>query len=190
MSTEINATTLNDQIELEFYNRGNYYFYGEVDADTVKNVVQWIINENAAPKSKQYLSLYINSWGGSLNDAFALIDIMKMSRIPIRTIGLGNLMSAAFMIFISGEKGNRVLTKNTSILCHQFSSFSEGKEHELMASMKEFRLVKQRMTDHIAEMCDLDERFIKKRLLPANDVWLAAEEAVEIKVADRIIEKF
>lgn len=179
---------LGNRIEHDFYNNGNYYFYGEVDTDTVKPVIQWIINENNLKEPKERLNLYINSYGGSVNDAFALIDIMNLSKIPIRTIGTGNLMSAALMIFISGVKGQRALTKNTSILCHQFSSSSEGKEHELLAAIKEFKLVKKRMIDHIHDMCDLEYSLIKKKLLPANDVWLGADEALEIGIADCILE--
>ena len=41
-------------------------------------------------------------------------------------------------IFMSGQKGHRTLTPNTSILSHQWAWGSAGKEHELFATIKEF----------------------------------------------------
>ena len=76
----------------------------------------------------------------SVPSCFALIDIMKGSRIPIHTVGLGVIASCGLLLFITGEKGKRTLTPNTSILSHQYSWGSYGKEHELFAQVKEFEL--------------------------------------------------
>ena len=80
--------------------------------------------------------------------AFALIDVMMSSRIPVKTVGLGTIASAGLLIFISGTHGRRVLTPNTSILSHQFSWYNEGKAHELFATMREFELTQARMIAH------------------------------------------
>ena len=44
--------------------------------------------KNLTSKKKR-LTLFINSPGGNLYDAFALIDIMRASRLPIDTVGIG-----------------------------------------------------------------------------------------------------
>ena len=91
------------------------------------------------------LTLYINSTGGSLNDSFALIDMMRNSKCPIRTVGIGSICSAAFMIFSSGSKGQRYIAKNTSIMCHQYSDDIEGKHHDIKSRFKEIELTNTRM---------------------------------------------
>ena len=118
--------------------------------------------------------------------AFALIDIMQGSKIPIHTLGLGQISSAGLLIFMAGTKGFRTLTPNTSILSHQFSWGSDGKAHELFATMKEFTLTQKRMIDHYKRTTQLSEEEIKTVLLPAHDVWLSAEEALALNICDSI----
>lgn len=175
--------TVWDDIDWIIHNSGSYYLTGDIDEHSITPVIKWILAENIAQRHKQ-LNLFINSCGGDLYQAFGLIDIMKSSKIPVATNGVGSLMSAAFLIFMSGVKGKRLITKNTSIMSHQFSTFYEGKEHDVKASEKETRYIKQRMLDVMKESCSMDERMIKRKLLPPSDVWLSADECVELGVAD------
>ena len=128
----------------------------------------------------------ICSEGGSVEDAFALIDVMKSSAIPIKTVGLGCIASSGLMIFLAGAKGRRFLTPNTSIMSHQYSHFSDGKHHELFAITKEFGLIQRRMLQHYRESTGLDEATIMTKLLPASDIYLSAEEALELHICDAI----
>lgn len=182
------AATVSDQIDWILNDTGIFYLTGDIDDLVCGDIIKWIISENAMMRHKE-LKLFINSCGGDLYSAFGLIDILKGSAIPVYTIGVGSLMSAAFLIFISGAKGGRTLTKNTSIMCHQFSTFYEGKEHDVKASEKETRYVKQRMLDIIKDSCDMDEKTIKRKLLPPSDVWLSAQECVDLGVADKIFDR-
>ena len=78
------------------------------------------------------------------------------------------------------------LTPNTSILSHQFSWGSDGKAHELFATMKEFELTQRRMVEHYERCTGLSREEIKTVLLPPHDVWLTAEEALALKICDAI----
>ena len=120
--------------------------------------------------------------------AFALIDTMRSSAIPIKTVGLGCIASAGLMIFLAGSTGRRVLTPYTSILSHQFSWGSDGKAHELFATMKEFTLTQSRMLEHYKVSTGLSEEEIRTALLPPHDVWLSAEEALALNICDAISE--
>ena len=184
-SDKFQPATIYDDIDWTLHNSGSYYLTGDVDEHSIAPVIKWILAENITKRHTQ-LNLFINSLGGDLYQAFGLIDVMKSSQIPVSTKGIGSLMSAAFLIFISGNKGQRFITKNTSIMSHQFSTYYEGKEHDVKASEKETRYIKQRMLDVIKESCTMDERMIKRKLLPPSDVWLSADECVELGVADAI----
>ena len=166
---------------------GMYVFMGDVDHDTVKPIIEWILVENhVVKKKKKELLLMICSPGGDMEAAFALIDVMRSSSIPIKTVGLGQVASCGFMIFLSGTPGRRILTPNTSVLSHQYSWGSEGKHHELFAMTKEFGLAQQRMVELYKETTGLDEAKIRERLLPSSDVWLSADEALALGCCDYI----
>ena len=95
-----------------------YLFMTHVNDETCKDLISFIITKNLITPKPKYLQLIINSGGGDLNAAFAVIDIMRGSPIPVYTTGLGMVGSAAFAMFIAGKKGYRILTPNTSIQNH------------------------------------------------------------------------
>lgn len=160
---------------------------GEINEESIKPVIEWILHENHVKKKKQKeLLLMICSDGGSMSDAFALIDVMMASKIPIKTVGLGSIASCGLMIFLAGTRGRRVLTPNTSILSHQFSWGSSGKVHELFATVKEFELTQTRMVNHYRKCTGLDDDTIRRVLLPPQDVYLSAEEALQHNICDHI----
>ena len=166
---------------------GMYVFMGEITDDTIRPIIEWILVENhVVRRKKKELLLMICSEGGAMESAFALIDVMRASSIPIKTVGLGSVASSALLIFLAGTAGRRVLTPNTSILSHQYSWGSDGKHHELFAMTKEFGLAQQRMLDHYRATTGLNEEVIKQKLLPASDVYLSATEALELGICDYI----
>jgi ATP-dependent Clp protease protease subunit len=166
---------------------GMYVFMDDVSSESIKPIIEWILVENhVAKKKKKELLLMICSDGGSMEDAFALIDVMKASSVPIKTVGLGSVASSGLLIFLAGAPGRRILTPNTSILSHQYSWGSDGKHHELFAITKEFGLAQTRMVNHYQETTGLDQETIKTKLLPPNDVYLSAEEALELGICDFI----
>lgn len=168
--------------------RGIYLFADDFDSESTSKAITFILNKNILPKKDrpENLTLIINSPGGDLNSAFALIDIMKGSRIPIHTLGIGQISSCGLLTFMAGEKGHRTITPNTSILSHQYSWGSYGKEHELIARIKEFDLTSERMLNHYKKCTGLSEKVIKEILMPPQDVWLSAKEAVKYGIADQV----
>ena len=184
MTTETDVSTSHGQ---ELADAGLMVLMGEVENDSIKPVIEWILYENHVSKKKrQELLLMICSEGGDLSAAFALIDVMRSSRLPIKTVGLGQIGSAGLLIFLAGTPGRRVLTPNTSILSHQFSWGSDGKAHELFATIREFELTQKRMFQHYKDCTGLDDAVIKSKLLPPHDVWLDANQALALNICDSI----
>ena len=174
------------EIKNNLATNGVYVLMDDINMETCRECIKWIMNCNLATTRLPKLTLIINSPGGDVHAAFALIDTMKASTIPIKTVGLGLIASCGFLIFIAGKKGQRILTPNTSILSHQYSWGSDGKEHELYARVKEFELSTKRMIEHYKKCIGMTEKKIKEVLLPPQDVWLSSEEARKLKICDKI----
>tara|TARA_Y100000296_G_scaffold41991_1_gene48399 strand:+ start:4661 stop:5230 length:570 start_codon:yes stop_codon:yes gene_type:complete len=174
------------QVDADLYKAGVHLFMSDVDESSSKDAIEFILKQNIEKKKRPYLKLMICSNGGDVPSAFALIDVMKASTIPIRTVGLGVIASCGLLMFIAGEPGHRVLTPNTSILSHQYSWGSWGKEHELFAQVKEFELSTERMIDHYKKCTGLNEDRIREKLLPPEDVYLSAKEAKKLNLCDSV----
>ena len=172
--------------EADLYKSGIYLFMDNVNPETCKEAIEFILKQNAEKKRRKKLQLMICSPGGDMPSCFALIDVMKGSKIPIHTVGLGLIASCGLLLFISGEQGHRILTPNTSILSHQFSWGNWGKEHELFAQVKEFELSTKRMLEHYHKCTGLTEKQIREFLLPPEDVWLSAKEAKKLGICDHV----
>ncbi len=171
-------------LEADIYRSGMFIMMDSIDMSTCKDAIEFILKQSCEKKKQKRLQFLICSEGGDMNAAFALIDVMKASKIPIHTVGLGMVASAGLLIFMSGV--NRILTPNTSILSHQWSWGAFGKEHELFAQMKEYELVSERMMAHYKKCTGQDEAKIRKFLLPPEDIWLSAKEARKLGVCDSV----
>jgi ATP-dependent Clp protease protease subunit len=190
VSKRLDDFNAQDRQSIKFQEAGVHFLTGEISEDNINDAIKWLAYENIDSRDDRVLTLYINSQGGDLYEAFGLIDMMKNSRIPVRTIGYGSVMSAAFLILASGAPGERYITKNCGIMCHQMSCSEEmGKYHDIKATRKETDRLNKAMYDVLKETTGLDGRIIKTRLLPAHDVYMTAEEMIDFGAADHILER-
>ena len=96
--------------------RGVHLLIGRIEEDTVRDAIAWIM---AAPMERERLRLVIHSEGGEMTCAFALVDAMWSSPLPVDTLGLGYVASSGLIVFMAGDR--RVLTSNTAVCSHQWS---------------------------------------------------------------------
>lgn len=175
-----------DVIDRGILDSNSYVLSGMIDSDSVGAAIRWLIFENNKP-NHHMLTMYVNSMGGYLDDAFCLIDMMRYTKHNIRTVGVGNVMSAAFLIFSSGTKGLRFIGKNANTMSHQFSDCVDGKHHDIKSYMKSAEYTNQRMINLLRDNTGLDASTIRRKLLPPSDVWLTPDELIELKVADHVL---
>lgn len=186
----MNVEKEDKNIEIPNIEDHHYYLFNSTfDAGSTGEAMKFILARNLMKKDRpKFIKMIINSPGGEVPSAFALIDTMKGSKIPVFTYGLGEIASCGLLTFMAGTKGHRYVTRNTAILSHQFSWGTIGKEHELHASVKEFTNTSQRIIDHYKKCTGQTEATIKKYLLPPEDVWLTPKEAVKYGIADQIVD--
>lgn len=178
---------VHDRIDGTLFENNIHFLTGELEQENVDNAIKWIVSENLDTKNQKTLTLYINSTGGDLYNAFALIDVMRNSHRPICTIAIGSAMSAAFLILAAGTKGQRYVARNTGLMCHQYSDEAAGKHHDLKAHMREGNLCHDRMLQILRESTSLPATKIKSKLLTATDNFLTAEEILQLGIVDHIL---
>lgn len=161
----------------------------EFNQENCMPLVKMILEWNLMPKEKQpeIIHLYINSPGGLVASAWHLIDTIKQSKIPVYTYAMGMAASCGCLLLMSGEKGHRYVTQNTTVMSHVYSAGSGGKEFDLYARVKSFEQTSKNMVDHYKKCTGKSEEYIRKHLLPAEDVWLSPEECVKHGIVDHII---
>ena len=120
---------------------------------------------------------------------FAIYDLMRhvQSKYEIHTFGLGKVMSAGVLLLASGTKGERKIGRNTRLMLHSVQGGHFGSLSTLENEMEEARWLQARMIAALVAETNLTKRQIQKMLDKKVDVYIDAEEALEIGIADIII---
>lgn len=176
-----------DDISLE--SLGAHMIFGEVTTESMKTAVNFILKGNLVHPSSEELTLFINTIGGSCYDGFSLVDVMNVSRLPVRTVGLGSIVSMGVLLVCAGSKGKRIMLRNTEVMAHQFSGGADGKFHELMASVKAHVRLEHQFMQHFKRHSLMDEKQIRDVMFAPSDRWLTPLECKKYGLIDIIIDE-
>ena len=141
------------------------------------------------PKKMEPITFYISTYGGNADDMFAMYDMMRNIResTEIHTVGLGKGMSAGALMLAAGTKGQRFVGKNCRVMIHSVMGGNHGSLHNMMNEMEAIEQLQDMYCDALIAETKLTRAKLKKMLERKVNVYLSAEEAVELGIADEII---
>ena len=188
MSKHNELFSASDAIDRHLLDNDIHYLHGDITNDNVSEAIKWILAANLQKKPKRTLTLYVNTYGGDLYEAFALIDIMKNSYHNISTIGIGAVMSAGFLIFASGREGERYIGKNAGSMNHQHSDEMNSKMHDMKAQMKENQNCEMRCLQIMKEATGMTIQEVRNKFIKnPSDQYYTAKQLVDLHVADHLL---
>ncbi|MBL19067.1 MAG: hypothetical protein CMC82_04475 [Flavobacteriaceae bacterium] len=166
--------------------------FSDVSDDKIAELVHAMIYMDELNSMRQTdlpIEFYISTYGGSADDMFAMYDVMRVirERTEIHTVGLGKVMSAGVLLLASGTKGKRCIGKNCRVMVHSVIGGSSGPLHNLMNEMEAIEQIQKMYSDALVEETNMTKKDMKKLLERKVNVYLTAEEAVELGIADVII---
>ena len=166
----------------------------DVIEEKVAEIVHALLSLNEAnlalpEKERKPIEFYLSTYGGSADDMFALYDVMRLVRkdVTLRTIGLGKVMSAGVLLLAAGTKGERKIAKNCRIMIHSVVGGNQGDLHNMLNEMEAIEQLQQMFVDCLVSETKMTKSRLKKILDRKVNVYLSAEEAVELGIADIII---
>ena len=168
--------------------------FAEVAEEKIAELIHALLvvaeNEHDKEDEKKIpIDFYLSTYGGSADDMFALYDILRLVRedIMIRTVGLGKVMSAGVLLLAAGTKGERRIGKNCRVMIHSVMGGNHGSLHNMMNEMEAIEQLQEMYCDCLVEETKLSRSKLKKMIERKVNVYLTAEEAVELGIADIII---
>ena len=176
-----------DDISLE--SLGAHMIFGEVTVESMKNAINFILKGNLLNASSEELTFFINTVGGSCYDGFSLVDVMNVSRMPIRTVGMGSIVSMGVLLICAGTKGKRIMLRNTEVMAHQFSGGTDGKFHELMSTVKAHVRLEHQFIQHFKRHSLMDEQQIRDIMFSPSDRWLSPTECKKLGIVDILVDE-
>lgn len=144
---------------------------------------------NKVRKEDKPIGFYVCTYGGSADDMFALYDVMRQVResTEIHTIGMGKVMSAGVLLLAAGTKGKRKIGKYCRVMIHSVVGGSHGSLPNLANEMEAMQQIQKDYIDALVAETSMSKKDLKKLLERKVNVYLSAEEAVELGIADIII---
>lgn len=135
------------------------------------------------------VNFYISTYGGSADDMFAIYDLMKSVQedIEITTIGLGKVMSAGVLLLASGTKGKRKIGKNCRVMIHSVIAGNHGSWHNLVNELGAIEKMQDIYIDALVRETKMSKEEIKILLEQKVNIYLSAEEAIKLGIADEIV---
>ena len=136
------------------------------------------------------IAMMVSTHGGVASDMFSILDIMEMVKertCDIETFGIGKVMSAGVPILAAGTKGKRKVGKNCRIMLHNVMAGTGGTIFSMENELEEIKWVQERYIETLASYTKLTPSKIKKLLKTQKDVYISAEEAIKMGIADEII---
>ncbi len=161
-------------------------FLGTAINDEIANIVvaQLLFLQSEDPKAD--IHLYLNSPGGSVSAGLAIYDTMQFVTCDVATYCIGQAASMGAVLLTAGAHGKRRALPNARVMIHQPLAGAEGTAEEIMIHAKEFKNVKKRLnsillkhTGHPLEKIEQDTD---------RDRFMSAQEALEYKLIDQVIE--
>jgi len=136
------------------------------------------------------ISIMVSTHGGVASDMFSILDVMEMIKertCDVETFGIGKVMSAGVPILAAGSIGHRKVGKNCRIMLHNVMAGTGGTILSMENELEEIRWIQERYIQTLASYTKLTPARLKKMLKSQNDVYISAEEAIKMGIADEII---
>jgi len=148
------------------------------------------LTEEQVADSKPNIDFYISTNGGSADDMFAIYDIMRKIKndgvTTITTYGIGKVMSAGVLLLASGTKGKRMIGKNCRVMIHSVIAGTAGPMHQLENEFAEVKKIQDNYIQALVAETNMTEKEFRKLLKRKTNIYLSAEEAIELGIADEI----
>jgi ATP-dependent Clp protease protease subunit len=131
------------------------------------------------------INVYIDSPGGSVSSALAMLDAMTTCACPIRTIGMGQVASAAVLLLAAGDKNNRVISPNCRVMIHQCSCGIGGNTSEIENEILEVQRIQDIYNSLLSKYTGKKIAQIKADMVQNH--YMGAKQAISYGICDRIM---
>ena len=169
--------------------------FGDVSEERAAELVQALLFLNELnvlePKEEKRkpIEFYISTYGGNADDMFALYDVMNFVKknSAIQTIGLGKVMSAGVLLLAYGTQGERRIGQNCRVMVHNVIGTSAGSLPNLVNELSAIEQLQEDYMNALVENTKMTKKQLKKMLNEKVNIYLSAEEALELGIADIIV---
>lgn len=166
---------------------------GDIKEDLIEKAVIQIFNFNnmdaenrLSIQERQPIVCYINTNGGSLDEAFSFVSAVEASETPVITVALGKAYSAGFLMLLAGHK--RYAQKYSTLMYHQGSTGGIGEINRMMEYVKHWESCQSLVEDYVLSKTKIKKKKLDQIFSQKLDWYLKPQEAMQLGIIDGIWE--
>tara|TARA_R100000951_G_scaffold106089_1_gene100361 strand:- start:15793 stop:16353 length:561 start_codon:yes stop_codon:yes gene_type:complete len=169
------------------------FFYGDISLESAQGLNQALYEVDCRAQAagavhtnsgyEPTIDLHIQSGGGSLINAFSILDTIARVKSKVNTYVEGGVASAGTLITCVGDK--RFIGPNSYMLIHQLSAGMEGKFADLTDSVKNSEVWMDHITKFYADHTKINPDELPDIL--SRERWFNAQQCIEMGLADEIL---
>ena len=172
-------------LESEFFRKRELFLPDVVNSESMNELLKQLMHLENEDNTKP-VTLYINSPGGEVTSGLAVYDYIRLMKSPVRTVCTGRAASMGSLLFLAGD--SREMFEHGEIMIHDPSTAGDitgMKPHEIQAVTDSLNKTREAIAKIIAERTEktIDEIYE----LTKNDTFFTAKEALDFKIATKII---
>ena len=137
--------------------------------------------------SRDDISLYINSPGGSGSAGLAIYDTMNYISSDVATICIGQASSMAAFLLAAGTPGKRLILPQARVMIHQPWAQFGGQVTDIEIATREVKDIKDRCNKILAEKTGQPLTRIAQDV--ERDYYLSPKAAVKYGLADSVVSR-
>jgi ATP-dependent Clp protease protease subunit len=162
------------------------YLSGDVTENTISQVIAGILSMAGHDRVKP-ITLVISTYGGSVDEMFSLYDILKYVPCPVRTVGIGKVMSAGVLLLSAGEKGKRLIGSNARLMLHSISAGITGNVFDIINQSTECLRQQELMVKLLCKETKMKKFILERMMKNGHDCYVTPGDAVKLGIVDKII---
>lgn len=159
--------------------------YGEITSwdYSEKDVSSFTLSKQLENIDADTIHVYINSYGGDVNEGLAIYNNLKRSKAKIITYADGFACSIASVIFMAGDE--RIVSNSSLMLIHNAWTYTQGNAKELRKKADDLDVITQASINTYMTEVNISEEELKELL--DNETWLTPQQALEWGFATSMI---
>lgn len=182
--------------------------FTDIDEDVVGDVIEKIVSINI--QDNEYIStatgiisrvgfkvdpnyielppitINLSTYGGTCYDGMSLCDSIRMSDTPVKIVCYGKIMSMGIPILLSAKY--KAAHKNTTFMIHGISGGTLGKAEHNRKHIEETNRLELLVCNYILQHSKFPKKKMNEIIKNQTDYYFTAEEALQYKIIDEIIE--
>ena len=152
-----------------------------MDANLIVAQMLFLQNENKNAE----ISLYVNSFGGSVTAGLAIYDTMQFVQCDVATYCIGRAVSLAAILLAAGSRGKRYALPHSRMMLHQPWGGTRGTAADISIQAEEIMRLKRHLNEILAR--HTGQALERIEADTDRDFYMGADEAKTYGLVDEVL---